>query len=80
MDEDKINSLVQACKLLKYKFFCVFAADIVSLNLSQNKFIIVSVSKSGSIGAYWNLLCRKNGNQFFVDPHGQKLTLYKIFV
>ena len=80
MDEDKINSLVQACKLLKYNFFCVFAADNVPLNLSQNKLINVNVSKSGSIGAHWNFLCRKNGNQIFADPHGQKLTLYKMFV
>ena len=28
IDEDEINSLVQTLKLLKHKFFVVFAADI----------------------------------------------------
>ena len=77
MDEDEINSLIQACKLLKYNFCGVFAADNFSLKLSQNRFIIVNVSSSDSIGTHWTLLCRKNGNYIFADPLGQKLTSYK---
>ena len=41
MDEDEINNLVQACKLLKYKFRGVFAADNFHVNLFHNSFIIV---------------------------------------
>ena len=77
MDEDEINSLIHACKLLKYKFCGVFAADNFPLKLSQNRFIIVNVSSSDSIGTHWTLLCRKNGNYIFADPLGQKLTSYK---
>ena len=80
MDEDEINNLVQACTLLwcsKYKFCGVFAADIFSLELSQNTFIIVKVSSSDSIGTHWTLLCRKNRSYIFADPLGQKLTSYK---
>ena len=77
MDEDEINSLIQACELLKYKFCGVFAADNFLLKLSQNRFIIVNVSSSDSIGTHWTLLCRKNGNYIFADPLGQKLTSYK---
>ena len=77
MDEDEINSLIQACKLLKYKFCGVFAADNFPLKLSQNRFIIVNVSSSDSIGTHWTLLCRNNGNYIFADPLGQKLTSYK---
>ena len=60
MDEDEIKSLIQACKLLKYKFCGVFAADNFPLKLSQNRFIIVNVSSSDSIGTHLTLLCRKN--------------------
>ena len=37
MDEDKINSLIQACNFQKYKFCGVFAADNFLLKLSQNR-------------------------------------------
>ena len=77
MDEDKINSLLQACKLLKFKFCGVFAVDNFPLELSQNIFNIVNVSSSDSIGTHWTLLCRKNGNYIFADPLGQKQTSYK---
>ena len=70
MDEDEINSLIQACKLLKYKYCGVIAADNFPLKLSQSRFIIVNVSSSDSIGTLWTLLCRKNGNYIFADPLG----------
>ena len=77
MDENEIKSLIQACKLLKYKFCGVFAADNFPLKLSQKRFIVVNVSCSDSIGAHWTLLCRKNGNYIFADALGKKLTSYK---
>ena len=77
IDEDEKNSMVQACKLLKYKFCGVYAADNFPLKLSQNRFIIVNVSSSDSIGTHYTLLCRKNGNYVSADPLGQKLTSYK---
>ena len=70
MDEDEINNLVQACKLLKYKFRGVFAADNFPVNLSHNSFIIVNVSTSQSIGTHWTLFCRRNGKYIFADPLG----------
>ena len=77
MDEDEINSLIQACKLLKYEYCGVFAADNFPLKLSKNRSIIMNVSSSDSIGTHWTLLYRKNGNYIFADPLGQKLTSYK---
>ena len=77
MDENQINNFVQGCKLLKYKFVGVFAADNFPVNLSHNKFIIVNVSTSQSIGTHWTLICRKNGEYVFADPLGQNLTSYK---
>ena len=62
MDEDEINNLAQACKILKYKLVGVFAADNFPVNLSHNNFLIVSVSISHSIGTHWTLNCRKNGD------------------
>ena len=64
MDENQINNFVQGCKLLKYKFVGVFAADNFSVNLSHTKFIIVNVSTSQSIGTHWTLICRKMENMF----------------
>ena len=43
MDEDEINSLIQACKLLKYKFCGVFAAENFPLKLSEKRFIIALI-------------------------------------
>ena len=77
MDEDEINKLVQACKLLKYKFQGVFAADSFPVNLSHNSFIIVNVSTSQSIGTRWTLFCRRKGNYIFADPLRQNLASYK---
>ena len=77
MDEDEINNLVQACKLLKYKFRGVFAAGNFPVNLSHNIFIIVNVSTSQSIGTHWPLFCRRKGKYIFADPIGQNLASYK---
>ena len=73
MDEDEINNLVQACKLLKYKVRVVFAADNFTVNVSHNSFIIVNVSTSQSIGTHWTLFCRRNGKYIFADQLGQNL-------
>ena len=77
MDEDEINNLVQACKLLKYEFRGVFAAVNFPVNLSYNSFIIVNVSTSQSIGPHWTLFCRRKGKYNFADPLGQNLAPYK---
>ena len=77
MDEDDINNLIQSCKLLKYKFHDVFAADNFPVNLSHNSFIIVNVSTSQSIGTYWTLFYRRKGKYIFADPLGQNLASYK---
>ena len=66
MDEDEINNLVQACKLLKYKFRGVFAADNFPVNLSHNSFIIVNVSTSQSIGTHWTLFVGERENIFLL--------------
>ena len=77
MDEDEINNLVQACKLLKNKFRGVFAADNFPVNLSHNSFIIVNVSTSQSIGTHWTFFCRRKEKYIFADPLGQNLASYK---
>ena len=77
MDENQINNFVQECKILKYKFVGVFAADNFPVNLSHNKFISVNISTSRSIGTHWTLICRKNGDYVFADPLGQNITSYK---
>ena len=77
MDEDEINNLVQACKLLKYKFRGVFAAENFPVNLSHNSFIIVNVTTSQSIGTHWTLFCWRTGKYIFADPLGQNLASYK---
>ena len=46
MDEDSLNSQIQICSELKYKFCGVFAADNVSTEFTDNSFIIVNISKS----------------------------------
>ena len=77
MDENQKNNFVQRCKILKYKFVGVFAADNFPVNLSHNKFITVKISTSRSIGTQWTFICRKNGDYIFADPLGQYLTSYK---
>ena len=46
MVENKLNKLVQGCKLLKFKFVVVLAADNFPVNLSHSNFIIVNVWNS----------------------------------
>ena len=70
INEDDINNLVQAYKLLKYKFVGVFAADNFLPNLSLNSFIIENVSTSQPIGTHWTPICQKNGDYNFADPSG----------
>ena len=77
MDENEIINLVQGYKFLKYKFVGVFEADNFPVNLSHNKFIIVNVSTSPSMGTHWTLICCKNGDYVFANPLEQNLTSYK---
>ena len=73
MDEKEINNLSQGCKLFKYKFVGVFAADNLPVNLSRNSFIIVNVSAFQSIGTHWTLICRKKRRLCFCRPHWDKI-------
>ena len=57
MDEDNLNSLIQRCSELKYKFRGVYAADNFPTNLTYNSFIIVNISTSTLIGTHWTFLC-----------------------
>ena len=67
MDEDEINNLDQACKLLlKYTFRSLFAADNFPVILSHNSFIIVNVSTSQSIGTHWTLFVGEMENIFLL--------------
>ena len=68
MDEDNLNSLIQRCSELKYKFRGVYAADNFPTNLTDNSFIIVNISTSASIGTHWILLCQKDQNFFLQIP------------
>ena len=77
MDESEINNLIQGCKLLKYKFHGVLAADNFPLHLPQNSFIIMNISTSQSIGTNWIHIFRRNGDYIFAYPLRQNLTSYK---
>ena len=77
MDEDNLNSLIQRCSELKYKFRGVYAADNFPTNLTDNSFIIVNISTSASIGTHWILLCQRDQKIIFADPLGQTLSSYK---
>ena len=77
MDEDNLNSLIQRCSELKYKFRGVYAADNFPTNLTDNSFIIVNISTSASVGTHWILLCQKDQKIIFADPLGQTLSSYK---
>ena len=72
MDQDNLNSLIQRCSELKYKFRGVYAADNFPTNLTDNSFIIVNISTSASIGTHWILLCQKDQKKL-----GQNLSSYK---
>ena len=62
---------------MKYKFHGGFAADNFPLHLSENRFIIVNLSTSQSIGTHWILICQRNGKNNIADQLGQNLTSYK---
>ena len=77
MDEDDINGLIQGCKFLKYKFHGVFAANNFPEKMNRNSFLIVNAATAENIGSHWLLLCRKNNQLLFFDPHCQPISSYK---
>ena len=56
MDGNNVIKLVQVCKLLKFKFVGVFAADNFPLNLSHYNFNLVNASTFQSIRTHWTLI------------------------
>ena len=80
MDEDEINTFVQACKFLKYKFRGVFAVDNCPVKLSHISFIIENVSTSQSMGTHWTLICRRYRKYISADPLGKNLNFLQIFI
>ncbi len=61
MDELEIAMLIRKCKILKYKFKGVFAADNFP-PLSNNSFVIVNSSRANNIGTHWILFCKRESN------------------
>ena len=77
MDEDNLNSLIQRCSELKYKFRGVYAADNFCNQLNRQQLHYSQYSTSASIGTHWILLCQKDQKIIFADPLGQTLSSYK---
>ena len=78
MDELQLAALANKCKLLKFKFMGVYAANIFP-TLKNNSFQIVNASSSTSIGTHWLLFCKRGGGDIiFADPLGFKLDAYGI--
>ncbi len=75
MDELEIAMLIRKCKILKYKFKGVFAADNFP-PLTNNSFVIVNSSRANNIGTHWILFCKRENNIIFADPLGCKLEFY----
>lgn len=75
MDERDISELALKCKLLKYKFKGVFAADNFPI-LPKNSFQVVNASPSTNIGTHWLLFCNKNDVVIFADPLGLNISFY----
>ena len=59
MDELQLQNFILKCKLLKYKFLGVFAADNFPSELPNNVFVIVNASKSDSSGTHWIIICNR---------------------
>ena len=77
MNKDNLNSLIQRCSELNYKFRGAYAADSFPTILTGNSFIIVNISTSASIEMYRILLCQKDQKFIFSDPLGQTISSYK---
>ena len=50
IDELQLGTLINKCRLLKYKFAGVYAADNFHLNLKIDNFIIVNSDKATQMG------------------------------
>lgn len=75
MDELELLDLINRCKLLKYKFGGVYAANNFPC-LHNNKFHIVNTSVAGTYGSHWILFCMRNNRIIFADPLGFRLQNY----
>jgi len=76
MDDRQIDALTKKCKLLRFRFMGVFAANNFP-PIKNNSFQIVNASISSSIGTHWLLFCcKRNGQIIFADPLGLKMEVY----
>lgn len=77
MDELQIANLIKNCKILKYKFRGIFAANNFPLTgTSKDCFMIVNASSSNSHGTHWLLICHFKRQVYFADPLGLSLASY----
>jgi hypothetical protein len=77
MDELQIAKLVKKCKLLKFKFMGVYAADNFPA-IKSNSFQIVNASSSTNSGSHWLLFCGRGDEIIFADPLEFKMEDYRI--
>ena len=68
--------VMESCKHLKYRFEGIGPANCPLALKKDKTFLIVNASNSDQPGTYWLLFARADGQVFFADPLGQKLTTY----
>ena len=76
IDELQLDTLINKCKHLKYKFTGVYAADNFPPNLKNGNFILVNSDKATQMGTHLLLLCNRNNKYLFADPLGLPLNNY----
>ena len=76
MDNVQIFELINRCKHLKCRFDGIGPANYPLALKKDKTFLIMSASNSDQPGTHWLLFARADGQVFFADPLGQKLTTY----
>ena len=77
MDEVEIAMIARKCRVLKYKFSGVYAADNVPSLERRNSFQIVNADSSSLAGSHWMAVCRRGDTIIFADPLGKSLSSYQ---
>ena len=77
MDEREIASVVRRCRILRYKFAGVFAADNFPKLHRHHSFQIVNADPSRRAGSHWMVVCRRKDDIVFADPLGQPIDTYR---
>ena len=75
IDNAKIFKWIYKCTHLKFLFFGVFPTDSFP-KLFAYSFVVVNVSKAGTTGIHWLLICKKTDQIFSADPLGNSLEIY----